>query len=90
MANANVLVGNPEHDNSRYCFAQTGELYLVYLPKGGKTDLDLAAARGAFSVAWLNPRIGGRLTPSSDVTGGRSVSLQAPSDDDWLAVVRRK
>ena len=90
MANANALVGNPEHDNSRYCFAQSGELYLVYLPTGGKTDLDLAAARGAFSVAWFNPRIGGALTPSSDVAGGRSVSLQAPSSDDWLAVVRRK
>ena len=40
MKNADALVGNEQHDNSRYCFAKPGELYLVYLPLGGTTSLD--------------------------------------------------
>src|SRR5882724_8279905 len=41
MKNADELAGNPKHDNSRYCLAKNGELYLVYLPSGGASDLDL-------------------------------------------------
>lgn len=90
MRNADELVGNAAHDNSRYCFAQPGELYLVYLPKGGATALDLNAAPGAFTVAWFNPREGGPLSATTPLTGGASVTLTAPSTDDWLAVVRRR
>jgi hypothetical protein len=91
MTNADELVGNPANDNSVYCLAQPGELYLVYLPKGGTAALDLAAAPGAFTVAWFNPRTGG--TPAADsspATGGAKITLTAPSADDWLAVVRAK
>jgi hypothetical protein len=89
MTNADELVGNTAHDNSRYCFAQPGQLYLVYLPKGGPASLDLRAAPGVFSVSWFNPRDGGALTPAPEVSGGAGVALTAPSTDDWLAVVRR-
>ncbi|MEO6750385.1 MAG: DUF5060 domain-containing protein [Opitutus sp.] len=89
MSNADELVGNAAHDNSRYCFALPGQLYLVYLPDGGQIALDLKAAPGAFSVSWFNPRDGGDLTSASAVSGGSAVSLNAPSSDDWLAVVRR-
>ena len=91
MTNADELVGNAAHDNSVYCLAQKGQLYLVYLPKGGTTALDLSTAPGTFSVAWFNPRTGG--TPAADsspATGGTKHTLTAPSTDDWLAIVRRK
>jgi hypothetical protein len=55
------LIGNTEDDNSKYCFAKPGETYVVYLPDGGTTDLDLAGARGRFQVSWYNPRTGGGL-----------------------------
>ena len=61
MKNCDELVGNTSHDNSRYCFAKTGELYLVYLPAGGQQDLNLAGATGQFSVSWFDPRTGGAL-----------------------------
>lgn len=77
-------------DNSVYCFAQPGELYLVYLPKGGTAALNLAAAPGAFTVAWFNPRTGGFAPATPTVTGGAQLTLTAPSADDWLAVVRSK
>ena len=40
-----------------YCFTKDNELYLVYLPSGGATDLDLSSAKGTFSVQWFNPRV---------------------------------
>jgi hypothetical protein len=88
MANADELVGNPTHNNSRFCFAQPGHLYLVYLPKGGTTELDLSGASGDFSVGWFNPRNGGAVQPASRIRGPKA-SLAAPSNDDWLAVVRK-
>jgi hypothetical protein len=88
MTNADELIGNSKHDNSRYCFAQPGRLYLVYLPSGGSVDLDLSAASGDFSVSWFNPRDGGAPRPSAGVRGPKA-SLTAPSTDDWLAVVRK-
>jgi hypothetical protein len=94
MKNCDELVGNSSHDNSRYCFAKAGELYLVYLPTGGTPQLDLAAAAGQFSVAWFDPRNGGPLRKGTvaSVRGGGSVGLGGPpegSTEDWLAVVRR-
>jgi hypothetical protein len=88
MQNSDDLVGNPKHDNSRYCLARPGELYLVYLPQGGTSMLDLSADDGEFSVVWFNPREGGELRAASKVLGGRNVTLKAPTTDDWLAVVR--
>jgi hypothetical protein len=90
MTNADELVGNAAHDNSVYCLAQPGQLYLVYLPNGGATTLDLAKAGGEFSLAWFNPQEGGALKPAGKIRGGASAKLTAPGTDDWLAVVRRE
>jgi hypothetical protein len=94
MASADGLVGNPDHDNSCYCLAEPGQLYLVYLPNGGSKQLDLADAKGEFTVHWFNPRAGGSLQIGAvqAVRGGGKVSLGAsPSDpkEDWLVVIRR-
>ena len=87
------LVGNPSHDNSRYCLAENNAVYLVYLPDGGTTELDLGSAQGRFDVRWFDPRSGGKLQSGSvrSVTGGESVGLGNPPSDvseDWLVVVR--
>ncbi|MFG0297264.1 MAG: DUF5060 domain-containing protein [Maioricimonas sp. JB045] len=94
MKNADALVGNTEHDNSKYCFAKAGELYLVYLPNGGTSTLDLTDADGTFSVSWFNPRTGGELEEGSvsEVAGGETVRIGNPpaeGNEDWLAVIRR-
>ncbi len=94
MLSSNTLIGNPQNDNSRYCFAKDKEIYLVYLPNGGSCDLDLSDAPGAYSVHWFNPRAGGELTTSSvtKVESGKSASIGSPpsdADKDWLVVVRR-
>ena len=94
MNNSDELVGNETHSNSRYCLAKPGELYLVYLPAGGTTDLDLGGASGDFRIQWFNPRSGGELTDGSvaRVTAGDETSLGLPPQDakeDWLIVIRR-
>ena len=95
MTNADELVGNAKHDNSRYCFVKRGELYLVYLPQGGTTELNLTDAEGNFSVQWFNPRSGGQLLQGSakEVAGGKRVALGEPPADaseDWLIIVRAR
>jgi hypothetical protein len=95
MEPADRLAGNAAEDGSRYGFAKPGEVYLVYLPNGGPARLDLAGTSGRFTVAWLDPRKGGRLQAGTvrEVVGGGTVDLgvpPAPTTEDWLAVVRRK
>ncbi len=94
MKNANALIGNEKSDNSKYCLAKPGGVYLVYLPKGGKTDLDLSAATGGFIVKWFNPRRGGALQDGSvkSVSGGGKAALGNPPADaseDWMVVIRK-
>lgn len=94
MRNANALIGNGKNDNSKYCLAKPGELYLVYLPKGGSTELDLAGASGEFAVQWFNPRQGGALAAGTlkSVAGGAKASVGQPPTDagaDWLVMVRK-
>jgi hypothetical protein len=94
MRNADALVGNPENDNSRYCLALPGELYLVYLPTGGTAELDLSDASGEFVVSWFNPRTSALLAAPAlpKVRGGQSITLEPPSSepgDDWLIMLRR-
>jgi hypothetical protein len=88
MEPADALVGNASEDNSRYAFAKPGEVYLVYLPKGGSAELDLSGVAGRFTVEWLDPRKGS----VRKVEGGARASLGTPpaeATDDWLAVARR-
>ncbi len=94
MSNADALIGNVKNDNSKYCLAKPGSLYLVYLPTGGTTEIDLSDAPGTFTVQWFDPRHGGPLQQGSvaKVQGGKKAALgTAPkdADDDWLIVVRR-
>jgi hypothetical protein len=94
MVNADSLVGNQQSDNSKYCLAKTDDIYVVYLPEGVTTELDLKDAKGEFSVSWFNPRSGGALIASDikQVLGGKAVTLGQPpkeSDQDWVIVVRK-
>lgn len=93
MTSSDALIGNLKNDNSKFCFAQAGKVYLVYLPSGGTSELDLSAAKGSFSVKWFNPRTGGALRDGSvkSVVGGGKVALgnsPTESTEDWLMVVR--
>ena len=65
MKNADGLVGNEKHDNSRYCFAKANEVYLVYLPSAARRRSILSKAAGQFTVEWFDPRNGGAMKKGS-------------------------
>jgi hypothetical protein len=93
MFNADALAGNEDHDNSVYCFAKPGEIYVVYFSAGASAKLDLSDASGSFKVSWYNPRSGGGLQQGSvaEVKGGAKVDLGGPPadpDQDWVVLVR--
>jgi hypothetical protein len=92
MTPADELVGNQKHDNSKYCLAQANEIYLVYLPKGEASELDLSNASGKFTLGWFNPRAGGAVStePELSLEGGKTISIPAKGDgEDWLAIIQR-
>jgi hypothetical protein len=94
MYGADDLVGNTKHDNSKYCFARPGEVYVIYLPSGGSAELDLGTNATAFRVQWFNPRQVGPLQSGSvrEIKGPGLVSPGGPPADpgeDWVALIRR-
>ena len=89
MKNENELIGNDKHDNSAYCFAKRGEVYVVYLPDGGEREIDLGDDKGSYKVEWFNPRTGGAPKKGGHAPGGGKRKLVAPdSKGDWVAILR--
>lgn len=90
MAQANHLTGG-----RHWAFAKPGEVYAIYLPEGGSTELDLRGAPGStFEVKWYDPRFGGDLQNGTvrTVSGGSRVQLgEAPKEreKDWAVLVRK-
>ncbi len=79
-------------DNDDYCFADTGNIYAIYLPNGGTTNLNLSGVSGTFAVKWFNPRSGGGLVNGSkaEITGGGNRGIGNPpnsASQDWVAVI---
>jgi hypothetical protein len=75
-----------------YCFAKYGQVYAIYLPYGGSTDINLDTFNGTFPVKWYNPRTGGGLQDGSVtfVTGPGWHSIGNPPSDqssDWVVLV---
>ncbi len=95
MSNQDALVGNPKHGKSRFCFAKSDEVYVVYLADGGTTELDLSGTTGNYTVQWFNPRDGGAMQSGTvpNVQGGDVVDLgKAPEDtnQDWVVLVKQR
>ena len=94
MQPADELMGNSIGAESYYCLAKPGELYLVYLPWGDVSTIDLRGTEGEFTVKWFNPRTGGELIdgPVKTAQGGKRARLGLPpaeEKEDWVIVIRR-
>ena len=95
MQNADALAGNNRNDNSIYCLAKPGEVYIIYLPNGGSAGLDLGRQKVKMNIQWFNPRLGSPLQdgPVNEVAGPGIVFLGEPPDDkneDWVILVRKQ
>jgi hypothetical protein len=91
MTNADALVGNPNHDNTVYCMAKVDQYYLIYLPTGGSTELNINSDK-KYSISWYNPRKGGcPVNISTTITGQKPIKIGPPPydiEEDWVALVR--
>jgi len=68
-----------------YCFAQPGQIYAIYLPKGGTTSLNLGNSSATFTIQWYNPRIAGPLQTGdkTETSGpGQAAIGNPPKDGD--------
>lgn len=66
--------------SSGYCLASAGEsrpAYLVFLPEGGKVNVDLTGTKAKLAVEWFDPA-SGKATAGDAVMGGASAELTAP------------
>ena len=75
-----------------YCLAKEGEIYAIYLPEGGSTEILLSP--GSYGVKWFNPRSGGDLKTGTieKVMGIGFTSVGYPTEDpgkDWVCLIRR-
>jgi len=91
MESADYLITNA----NAYCYAKKGEIYVVYLPEGGTSQLDMTDASGTYEVFWYSPREGGNLKTNTitEFTGGEIVELgEAPEESlqDWAVLIRKK
>ena len=72
--------------STQYCLAQAGVDYLVYLPDGGKVEVDLSDASGNFAVEWLNPETGEAMAGET-VSGGQRREFSTPFAGDAVLFI---
>lgn len=87
--------GHLVHINGAWCFADEGNIYAVYLPKGSINEtVKVDLIPGQYTVEWYNPRIGGQLQKGSVsmVNGLENVNIGVPPSQlnfDWVALIRK-
>ncbi len=83
--------------SSRYCLANPGQAYLIYVPSRGVSqnsptvEVDLQGYSGRYHVEWFNPRLNTTQAEDKHLPGGR-VPFVVPFMDDavlYLSVTRR-
>jgi hypothetical protein len=71
-----------------FCLAKPPEHYVVYLPRGGKAEIDLASAAGKeLAGTWYDPRSGARR-PAPALAPGKN-PVAAPAPGDWVLHAHR-
>jgi hypothetical protein len=73
--------------NEAYAAAQPGRSLVIYFPNGGdvKADLRMFSAEG--EVRWLDIS-GPRWERSAKIRAGEWVSVKAPSQGSWVALIQ--
>lgn len=74
--------------STRYCLADPGKCYVVYVPTGGKVTVNLQTRTGRFDVQWFAPSTGKALA-GTPVAGGADREFTAPLDGDAVLLLSR-
>jgi hypothetical protein len=75
------------------CLAKPGQIYAIYLPQGGTTNLDLGNRPTTYTVRWYDPRNGGPLQTGTvaEIKGPGPVAIGRPpgdKDKDWVVLIK--
>ncbi len=84
-----AMTPRPELSSTRYCLANPGVEYLVYLPEGGNVTLDLCDAPGHFAVEWFLPQVNRTLPGARPLVGGDYGVTTAPYTGDAVLYLKR-
>jgi hypothetical protein len=84
-----AMVPHEELASTKYCLANPGHEYLLYLPEGGETAVDFSRASGSFGVEWMDP-VTGTICTSDTIPGGAKRTLKAPFSGDAVLYIRKK
>lgn len=73
--------------NGAYCLAKPGEIYVVYLPSGGKVTIKLEP--GTYRAVWFSALSGERISlPPAE--GPSWTSPEAPDRNDWALLLEKE
>jgi hypothetical protein len=76
-------------NNGNYCLAKPGDLYAIYLPRGGNVTVRMEP--GQYVAAWWNPTTGEKTPlPFVNVTTSSWISPQATGSNDWALLLQKK
>ena len=83
VADRSVFATNPiaELASTRFCLAEPGKAYLVYLPEGGEVTVDLSGASGQLKGEWMHPT-DGTVSSAALTEGARLQTFKAPFSGD--------
>jgi hypothetical protein len=87
--NLAAMAPHNELSSSKYCLAQPGTAYVVWVPVGGEVSVDLSSAKGTFAVEWVHPT-DGRMTEAVAVEGGARRGFSTPFQSDAVLHLRKK
>lgn len=79
--NLAAMTPQPDLASTKYCLANAGKEYLIYVPVAGEVTVDLSSASGEFAAEWINP-VTGESTPAAAIAGGAKRTLQSPAKGD--------
>jgi hypothetical protein len=74
----------PDVTDGALAIAEVGKNYVVYLPRGGSTTVDLA--NGNFTARWFDPRIG-KFNEEFRLKASGNRKFTAPDTNDWVLAV---
>lgn len=84
--NLAAMMPHNELASTKYCLANPGNEYLIYLPEVGNVTVDLSDASGELTVEWLNPNTGEKIAGGM-VTGGSHQELAVPFNGDAVLYI---
>lgn len=84
---SNELLSEREPDRA-YCISEAGRQYAIYFPDGGNVVIDLSGSAPEMELRWLDI-LSSEWHESTRVEGNSKVTITAPGQGHWAALIRQ-